>query len=81
MGSEMCIRDRASSLSEALRVNNSLTSLDLDLNSIGVGRASSLSEASLTCLGVDLNYLVMRKLFSLSEALRVNTSLTSLDLR
>ena len=69
----------------ALRVNTSLTSLDLRDNSIDDEGASSLSEAlrvntSLTSLYLSHNYFEHEGARSLSEALRVNTSLTSLDL-
>ncbi|XP_044178511.1 protein NLRC3-like isoform X2 [Acropora millepora] len=69
----------------ALRVNTSLTSLDLRYNSIGDEGASSLSEAlrvntSLTSLDLRYNSIDDEGASSLSEALRVNTSLTSLDL-
>ena len=69
----------------ALRVNTSLTSLDLGYLSIGDEEASSLSEAlrvntSLTSLDLSDNSIGVEGASSLSEALRVNTSLTSLDL-
>ena len=69
----------------ALRVNTSLTSLDLSCNSIHADGAHSLSEALRvnTCLtSLDLSYSSIHAdgAHSLSEALRVNTSLTSLDL-
>ena len=69
----------------ALRVNSSLTSLNLFENHIGDEGANSLSEAlrvntSLTSLGLSTNSIGDEGANSLSEALRVNTSLTSLDL-
>ena len=69
----------------ALRVNTSVTSLDLRDNSIGEEGASSLSEAlrvntSLTSLNLSDNSIGVEGASSLSEALRVNTSLTYLDL-
>ena len=69
----------------ALRVNTSLSSLNLRCNSIDVEGASSLSEAlrvntSLTSLNLGNNYICAEGANFLSEALRVNTSLTSLDL-
>ncbi|XP_067050400.1 NLR family CARD domain-containing protein 3-like isoform X2 [Acropora muricata] len=75
-----------STLCLALRVNTSLTSLDLSGNSIGSKGASSLSEVlrvntSLTSLCLTDNSIGAEGASSLSEALRVNTSLTSLDLR
>ena len=68
-----------------LRVNTSLTSLDLRYKSIGGEGASSLSEAlrvntSLTSLYLSDNSIGDEGASSLSEALRVNTSLTSLNL-
>ena len=75
-----------STLCLALRVNTSLTSLDLSENSIGDKGASSLSEAlrvntSLTSLNLVCTSIGVEGISSLSEALRVNTSLTSLNLR
>ena len=69
----------------ALRVNTSLTSLNLRFNSIDVKGASSLSEAlrvntSLTSLRLGENSIGSEGANFLSEALRANTSLTSLDL-
>ena len=74
-----------STLCLALRVNTSLTSLDLSWNSIRNRGASSLSEAlrvntSLTSLDLSENSIGVEGASSLSEALRVNTSLISLDL-
>ena len=72
-----------STLCLALRVNTSLTSLELRSNPIGAEGASSLSEAlrvntSLTSLLLSSNSIGAEGASSLSEALRVNTSLTSL---
>ena len=69
----------------ALRVNTSLTSLNLCAYSAGDEGTKSLSEAlkvntSLTSLILANNHLKEEGANSLSEALRVNTSLTSLDL-
>ena len=69
----------------ALRVNTSLTSLDLSSNSIHAEGAHSLSEAlrvntSLTSLHLSYNPIGADGAKFLSEALRVNTSLTSLNL-
>ncbi|XP_015771028.1 PREDICTED: protein NLRC5-like isoform X2 [Acropora digitifera] len=74
-----------STLFLALRVNTSLTSLDLSENFIGDKGANSLSEAlrvniSLTYLDLGGNSIGNEGAHSLSEALRVNTSLTSLRL-
>ena len=69
----------------ALRVNTSLTCLNLFLEDIDDKEASSLSEAlrvntSLTSLDLGQNYIVDELASSLSKALRVNTSLTCLHL-
>ena len=74
-----------STLSLALKVNTSLTSLFLSFNSIGDEGANSLSEAlrvntSLTSLKLSNNSIGDEGAKSLSEALRLNTSLSSLDL-
>ena len=72
-------------LSLALTVNTSLTSLDLSENYIGNEGAISLCEAlrvntSLTSLDLSKNDIGDEGAISLSEALTVNTSLTSLKL-
>ncbi|XP_044166448.1 protein NLRC3-like [Acropora millepora] len=77
--------ERSFALFLALRVNTSLTSLNLGLNFIGDEGAHSISEAlrvntSLTSLVLSYNSIGKEGAHSLSEALRVNTSLTSLDL-
>ena len=64
------------SLSQALKVNTSLTSLDLCWNCIGYEGAHSLSEAlrvntSLTSLDLRFNSIGDEGANSLSEALRV----------
>ena len=69
----------------ALRVNTSLTSLNLSRNSIGDEGANSLSQAlrvntSLTTLNLSYNSIGDEGANFLSQALRVNTSLTSLNL-
>ena len=74
-----------STLCLALRVNTSLTFLDLRFNSIANEGAHSLSEAlrvntSLTSLNLSYNLIGDEEAHSLSEALRENTSLTSLIL-
>ena len=74
-----------STLIFALRVNTSLTSLDLSHNSIHAEEAHSLSEAlrvntSLTSLDLSWNAIGDEGAHCLSEAIRVNTSLTSLNL-
>ena len=75
----------AASLSEALKVHNCLTSLDLSFNEIGDSGAASLSEAltvntCLTSLGLSSNQIGDPAVASLSEALTTNTCLTSLYL-
>ena len=74
-----------STLCLALKVNTSVSSLNLPMNSIGVEGANSLSEAlrvntSISSLLLFHNSIGDDGANSLSEALRVNTSLTSLDL-
>ena len=74
-----------STLLLVLRVNTSLTSLHLSLNSFGDEEGNSLSQAlrintSLTFLDLRHNSIGSQVAHSLSRALRVNTSLTSLDL-
>ena len=74
-----------STLFLALRVNTSLTTLDLFANCIGDEGANSLSDAlrvnaSLTSLKLDFNSIGDEGANSLSEALGVNTSLSSLRL-
>ncbi|XP_015748270.1 PREDICTED: protein NLRC3-like [Acropora digitifera] len=69
----------------ALRVNTSLTSLDLSHSPIDDEGANSLSEAlrvntTLTSLNLCHNAIGDKGAYSLSQALRVNTSLTSLNL-
>ena len=69
----------------ALRVNTSITFLDLSHSWIGDERGNSLSEAlrvntSITSLNLSLSWIGDKGANSLSEALRVNTSLISLDL-
>ena len=73
------------SLSQALRINASLTSLDLYYSFIGDEGANSLSQAlrvntSLTSLDLAFNSIGAEGANFLSEALKVNTSLTSLGL-
>ena len=74
-----------SSLSQALKVNASLASLDLRYNAIDDKGANSLSQALrvntfLTSLDLSFNSIGDDGASSLSQALRVNTFLTSLDL-
>ncbi|XP_067056034.1 protein NLRC3-like [Acropora muricata] len=76
------------SLAQALRVNNSLSSLNLRSNSIGDEGANSLAQAlrvnnSLSSLNLRSNSIGDEGANSLAQALRVlrvNTSLSSLDL-
>ncbi|XP_044170663.1 NLR family CARD domain-containing protein 3-like isoform X2 [Acropora millepora] len=77
--------DGAKSLPQALRVNTSLSSLDLRGNSIGDKGANSLAQAlivntSLSSLGLYSNSIGDKGANSLAQALRVNTSLSSLGL-
>ncbi|XP_067041353.1 protein NLRC3-like [Acropora muricata] len=72
-------------LSQALRVNTSLSSLDLARNSIGNEGANSLAQAlrvntSLSSLALAFNSIGNEGANSLAQALRVNTSLSSLKL-
>ena len=74
-----------STLSLALTVNTSLTSLDFSCYDIDYEGANSLSQAlrvntSLTSLNLSGNSIGDEGANSLSQALRVNTSLTSLTL-
>ncbi|XP_044166791.1 nucleotide-binding oligomerization domain-containing protein 2-like isoform X2 [Acropora millepora] len=75
----------SSTLFLALKLNTSLTSLNLFLNHIGDDGANSLSEAlrgntSLASLDLSSNYIHAEGAHSLSKVLRVNTSLASLNL-
>ena len=75
----------AAAISMAVKVNSSLTSLDLSADSIGDAGASSLSQAlttnsSLTSLDLRGNSIGEAGASSLSQALTGNSSLTSLDL-
>ena len=83
--SDLCFHLSLGALSLALRVNTSLTYLDLSENLIDDEGANSLSEAlrvntSLTSLVLRCNLIGEEGAIFLSEALRVNSSLTSLDL-
>ena len=74
-----------STLCLALRVNTSITFLDLSHSWIGDEGGNSLSEAlrvntSLTFLDLSQTFIGDEGADSLSEALRVNTSITSLNL-
>ena len=72
-------------LSQALAVNTSLTTLDFPGNSLRADGATSLSQAlavttSLTTLDLTYNTIGAEGATSLSQALAVNTSLTTLKL-
>ncbi|XP_074621745.1 uncharacterized protein LOC141880193 [Acropora palmata] len=72
-------------LAQALRVNSSLSSLDLSDNSISDEGVNSLAQAlrvntSLSSLDLSSNSIGDEGANSLAEALRVNKSLSSLDL-
>ncbi|XP_067039944.1 protein NLRC3-like isoform X2 [Acropora muricata] len=84
-GSHYGFKRSVSTLFLVLRVNTSLTSLNLSWNSIGAEGAYFLSQAlrvntSLTSLELRGNPIGADGANSLSEALKINTSLTSLDL-
>ncbi|XP_015769559.1 PREDICTED: protein NLRC3-like [Acropora digitifera] len=84
-GSHYRFKRSLSTLFLVLRVNTSLTSLNLSWNSIGTETAYFLSQAlrvntSLTSLDLHHNFTGDKGAHSLSEALKVNTSLTLLDL-
>ena len=75
----------ANSLAKALRVNTSLSFLNLSRNFIGVRGANSLAQAlrvntSLSSLDLSCNFIGDEGANSLAEALRVNTSVSSLNL-
>ena len=75
----------ANSLAQALRVNTSLSFLNLSRNFIGVRGANSLAQAlrvntSLSSLDLSCNSIGDEGANSLAEALRVNTSVSSLNL-
>ena len=77
--------DGANSLAQALRVNTSLSFLNLSLNLIGARGANSLASAlrintSLSSLDLSRNSIGDEGANSLAEALRVNTSVSSLNL-
>ena len=82
----ICIRyDRMNLFCEILKVNKSLTTLDLSRNRIGAAGAESLSEAlkvntCLTTLDLRDNEIDSAGAESLSKALKVNTCLTTLNL-
>ena len=72
-------------LTQALRVNTSLSSLDLSHNSIRSEKANSLFQAlivntSLSSLDLSYNSIGDKGTNTLAQALIVNTSLSSLDL-
>ena len=75
----------ANSLAQALRVNTSLSLLNLSFNFIGVAGAISLARAlrvntSLSSLDLSRNSIGDEGASSLAEALKVNTSVSSLNL-
>ncbi|XP_067040240.1 NLR family CARD domain-containing protein 3-like isoform X2 [Acropora muricata] len=75
----------ANSLAQALRVNTSLSLLNLSFNFIGVAGAISLARAlrvntSLSSLDLSRNSVGDEGASSLAEALKVNTSVSSLNL-
>lgn len=73
-------------LSKMLRVNGSLTSLDIDHNNVGEKGATAIAgalrfNASLTYLNLHQNAVGPRGALKIADALRINGSLTSLNLR
>ena len=75
----------ALSLADALKVNTTLTSIDLSGNNIQAAGALSLADAlkvNTTLTSIDLrdNNIQAAGALSLAEALKVNTTLTSIDL-
>ncbi|KAG0196550.1 hypothetical protein BGX28_009996, partial [Mortierella sp. GBA30] len=76
----------AVALSEALKINSTVTTLNLSYNSIGDNGAVALSEAlktnsTLTTLDLRNNSIGSYGAVALSEALKTNSTLTVLDLR
>ncbi|XP_015759265.1 PREDICTED: uncharacterized protein LOC107338542 [Acropora digitifera] len=72
-------------LTQALRVNTSVSSLDLSGNNIFDEGANSLAQVlrvntSLSTLDLSGNFIGIEGANSISQALRINTSLSSLDL-
>ena len=82
---DLALGTRIAALSQAIKVNTSLTTLHLPHNSIGAEGATSLSQAlavntSLTTLDLSRNSIGAEGATSLSQAVAVNTSLTTLHL-
>ncbi|KAI8598054.1 hypothetical protein EDD21DRAFT_407131 [Dissophora ornata] len=78
-------QEGALALSEALKTNTALTTLDLEKNSIGDEGTLALSEAlktntTLTTLNLENNSIGNEGALALSEALKTNTALITLDL-
>lgn len=72
-------------LSDALKVNKSLTNLDLRSNQIGASGAKALSDAleintTLTKLDLTCNGVGTSEIRFLSKAIKINSSLTTLNL-
>ncbi|KAG0301124.1 hypothetical protein BGZ98_008602 [Dissophora globulifera] len=72
-------------LSEALKINSTLTTLSLGFNAIGANGAQMLSEVlkvnlTLTALNLGTNSIGNSGAQALSEALKINLILTNLDL-
>ena len=73
-------------LSEALKVNSTLTTINLEQNSIGPEGAAALSEAlkvnsTLTTINLYGNSIGHEGAAALSKALKANSTLTTMDLR
>ncbi|KAI8597524.1 hypothetical protein EDD21DRAFT_407542 [Dissophora ornata] len=82
---EAFAKEGALALSEALKTNTVLTTLNLQHNSIGNEGALALSEAfktntTLTTLNLDHNSISKEGSPALSEALKTNTTLSTLNL-
>ncbi|KJE93094.1 hypothetical protein CAOG_003935 [Capsaspora owczarzaki ATCC 30864] len=78
--------DGAEAIAEALKVNTTMSELDLGKNQIGVAGAQSIAEAlkvntTLTTLYLDRNQIGDAGAEAIAEALKVNTTVNVLDLR
>ncbi|KAL0239380.1 hypothetical protein GEMRC1_009488 [Eukaryota sp. GEM-RC1] len=72
-------------LTDVLKVNTTITSIDLGNNSIGVAGARALAEAlkvnlTITCIEMSGNSIGEEGAKELAEALKVNSTITSVDL-
>jgi hypothetical protein len=76
----------ASALADALKVNKSLTSINLDYNQIGAEGASALADAlkmnrTLKSINLCVNAIGNEGASALADALKVNTAVTTINLR